>query len=213
MVYYRFMSQAQRNIWVRTNEEKRGSSFLWEGFDEAEFALGNPKDRKHYLYVSGNWGRGKGIDMVLALAERNPNDTFLACGSKDLEEELTKFASTHPNFKYELVLPRGTKHKEAFMNAKGLLMFTQLDESFGRVTVEALAKGTPVFGSTKGANPELVKVPEMGFLSNDVEEVNKHLHDAFNYTHIHLEAKRLFHIQQEVKRMLNITLHMLEKKY
>jgi len=45
------------------------------------------------------------------------------------------------------------------------------------------------------------------------QEVNKHLHDAFNYTHIHLEAKRLFHIQQEVKRMLNITLHMLEKKY
>jgi hypothetical protein len=36
------------------------------------------------------------------------------------------------------------------------------------VTVEAFSKGTPVFGSSMGANRELI-LPELGFVSDNVE--------------------------------------------
>jgi glycosyltransferase involved in cell wall biosynthesis len=88
----------------------------------------------------------------------------------------------------------GQEHNDVFKHAKALLMFTHLAEvcvhhsaidihplrhndllshvlpkqAFGLVTIEALAKGTPVFGSTKGANPDLI-TSEVGFMSDDIE--------------------------------------------
>jgi hypothetical protein len=54
------------------------------GLADKEYDLGDANDRHYYLYVSGRWGRQKGIDEVLRLAELNPYDEFRAYGSADV---------------------------------------------------------------------------------------------------------------------------------
>lgn len=210
ILHYQFRSRSHHNTWAVTEGEREVSSYCWPGLDDNEFELGPANDRQYYLYVSGNWGRQKGIDEVLRLAELNPNDEFRAYGSNDLEGELARFAQKHPNFKHFRELQRGHDHAEAFKHAKALLMFTHLDEAFGMVTIEAFSKGTPVFGSTRGANVELI-TPEFGFLSDDIEEVNRHLHDAYNHTRIYELAKKRHHVRTQVTDMLSLTRDMITK--
>lgn len=51
---------------------------------ETEYELGDESQRSYYLYVSGNWGRAKGIDGFLKLARMNPDKQFRAYGSADV---------------------------------------------------------------------------------------------------------------------------------
>lgn len=55
--------------------------------------------------------------------------------------------------------------------AYALLAPLQWDEPFGLALVEAMASGTPVIASGRGAAPELVTDGTTGFLVNDVEEM------------------------------------------
>lgn len=55
-------------------------------------------------------------------------------------------------------------------NAAALLVPIQWDEPFGIVFVEALAAGTPVISSPRGALPEILPARECGFLVNTIEE-------------------------------------------
>lgn len=54
--------------------------------------------------------------------------------------------------------------------ASALLVPIQWDEPFGIVFVEALAAGTPVISSPRGALPEILPSNECGFLVNTIEE-------------------------------------------
>lgn len=54
------------------------------GLTESEYELGDPNERRYFLYVSGSWGRYKGIDTVLTLAELNPDDEFRVYGNSDV---------------------------------------------------------------------------------------------------------------------------------
>ncbi len=51
---------------------------------KAMYQLGDPNERRHFLFVSGRWGRRKGIDKVLKLAELNPDDEFRVYGNADV---------------------------------------------------------------------------------------------------------------------------------
>lgn len=54
--------------------------------------------------------------------------------------------------------------------ARGLLVPVQWNEPFGLVFAEALACGTPVIGTPRGALPEIVRENETGFLIRSLEE-------------------------------------------
>jgi glycosyltransferase involved in cell wall biosynthesis len=49
-------------------------------------------------------------------------------------------------------------------------MPAQWDEPFGLTLVEALASGTPVLGTRRGALPEIIS-PETGYLGDTLEEL------------------------------------------
>lgn len=53
---------------------------------------------------------------------------------------------------------------EFLAGAKALIVPSTFDEPFGMVTIEALACGTPVIGSPKGATPEIIKDSITGFV-------------------------------------------------
>ncbi len=56
--------------------------------------------------------------------------------------------------------------KQAFLaGAKALIVPSTFDEPFGMVTIEALACGTPVIGSSRGATPEIINDGVTGFVA------------------------------------------------
>jgi glycosyltransferase involved in cell wall biosynthesis len=58
---------------------------------------------------------------------------------------------------------------ELLAGAKALIFPTNWEEPFGLVTIEALASGTPVITTNKGAMPEVI-TPDVGFRCNSFEE-------------------------------------------
>lgn len=63
------------------------------------------------------------------------------------------------------------KKKALLANAKCLLAPISWDEPFGLFMIEALACGTPVIASRRGAAPEVIKDRETGFVVDSVGEM------------------------------------------
>lgn len=63
-----------------------------------------------------------------------------------------------------------TQKNELLGHAAALLVPVQWDEPFGIVFAEALACGTPVISSPKGALPEIIRDGIEGFLVNSIDE-------------------------------------------
>jgi len=67
----------------------------------------------------------------------------------------------------------GSDKVELLSNAMALLNPVQWNEPFGLVNAEALACGTPVIGTPRGALPEIIDDEKTGFLCNDKEALVK----------------------------------------
>lgn len=64
--------------------------------------------------------------------------------------------------------------------SKGLIFPVLWDEPFGIAITESLYFGAPVFGTPYGSLPELVN-EEVGFLTNNQQELISHLTDSYHY--------------------------------
>lgn len=62
---------------------------------------------------------------------------------------------------------------ELYSNAKATIMTTKLEESFGLVTAESLACGTPVVGLDTGATKEILREGKEGFITKNPEEISE----------------------------------------
>ncbi len=109
------------------------------------------ENRKVILGVSSVWNEGKGIRMFNGLAEELGEDfQIVLVGVEKKSERL---------FSPKILCVERTEnqHKLAeFYAAADLFLNASKEESFGLVSLEALACGTPVITNTFTANPELV---------------------------------------------------------
>ena len=64
----------------------------------------------------------------------------------------------------------GAERTKILSSARALLHLVNFDEPFGLSVVEALASGTPVIATNRGAMPELIDHGVTGFLVNSVDE-------------------------------------------
>lgn len=105
-------------------------------------------DKRVLLGVASTWSEAKGLNAFLDLANARSHDTFILIGRLD-----------------GIALPKNVLHIKETNDARELARYYALadvflnlseEESFGNVTVEAMACGTPVLVLDATASPELV---------------------------------------------------------
>lgn len=208
-VFYRFASKFIYDLVFKdadTNEHinkiKQQSFWCHTGIADEEYMLTEQKDN-YILWVAGlHWGwTGKGLDIFLDLAQRRQDQQFVAYGTglPQIEEQLRYTSRQLSNFEYMGSLARGEQHKNVFRKAKLFTFLTQIPEAFGRTGLEAISKGTPVLGSTKGAVPELYS--PAGVCTDNIDIMINTLNKDFKYRDIYNYSQQ-FHIKNEINFLI-----------
>ena len=94
-------------------------------------------------------------------------------GACQAERKLVVAGGWRPSFRADLRFAGevgGDEKKELLAQARCLWMPALWDEPFGLTLVEAMASGTPVLGTRRGALPEIV-TPDVGLLGDTLEEL------------------------------------------
>ena len=118
--------------------------------------------------------RIKGAHTAIRIAKTAGVRLILAGNRVDTEagrEYWTREIEPHLGGSVEYVGPVDDEQKNRLLGAaRALLVPIEWDEPFGIVFAEALACGTPIVSSPRGALPEIVREGEHGFLVRSVEE-------------------------------------------
>jgi glycosyltransferase involved in cell wall biosynthesis len=95
----------------------------------------------------------KGLDVLLALARQFRGHRFLVVDSWGTAPFIERLLRREPNIHY---LPSTPQIGDVYAQTAVLLVPTLVDETFGRVVVEANLNGIPVLASDRGALPRTV---------------------------------------------------------
>lgn len=132
--------------------------FVYNGIDLSEYEFSDKKS-DYFTYLSKISVRYKNLKYALELVKRKKVKLRIGGGWR---------LSFNPQIKYLGMLDNIGKSK-LLKDSKGFIFPTNWEEPFGLVTVEALACGTPVITSDKGALPEIVN-EKVGFICRTEEE-------------------------------------------
>jgi glycosyltransferase involved in cell wall biosynthesis len=143
----------------RNHAERHGATaFVYNGIDLAEFRF-RPLKADYDLFL-GRLHAVKGHRWAVEGARRSGRRLVVAGGWR-------------PSFRRGLRYVGevgGERRAELLADAACLWMPAQWDEPFGLTLVEALASGTPVLGTRRGALPEIV-APDVGVLGDTLDEL------------------------------------------
>lgn len=109
------------------------------------------ENKKIVLGVAAGWGKGKGLDVFVQLANRLPDDyQIVMVGTNDeLDKQLPKRIISIHHTKLQMELVEIYSAADAFVNATR-------EDTFPTVNIEALACGTPVITFQTGGSPEII---------------------------------------------------------
>ena len=127
-------------------------------------------DKKVILCVASGWSKEKGLDTVLEIAQRlDEGERILLVGNISADVSLSEKIIHVPatNSVDELV---------SYYSMADVFVQPSLEETFGKVSAEALSCGTPVVCFDSTANPELVgegcgAVVKVGNVENMLGEI------------------------------------------
>jgi glycosyltransferase involved in cell wall biosynthesis len=160
------------NNWIfvsRSHARNNGKTrFVYNGIDPQEHVYSESKD-DYFLFVISHLNRAqsKGVAIAIELQKRCGFQLVIAGGSdQEAAEWREKYGGTGIEFTGWI---QGARRAELFAGARALLFPTQLDETFGLVTAEAMMSGTPVIASNRGACPELI-TDDTGFVCSEMED-------------------------------------------
>jgi glycosyltransferase involved in cell wall biosynthesis len=136
---------------------------IWKPYDKkkARKELNLPPDKKILLFLSEGtiYNLSKGGEFVLNAVEH----------FKDREDVMFLIVGSELELNCENVITRGyiyDKNELAkYYSSADLFVFPTLSETFGFVTAEAMACGTPVISFDYSATPELVEHMQSGYLA------------------------------------------------
>lgn len=147
-------------VFVSRNHAIRHKSthYIYNGIKLDSFTYREKKEN-YFVFLSKVSWKVKNVDLAIRLAKVMRFKLIVAGGWK---------LSFRRNIKFIGEVDDREK-AELLAGARALIFPTNWEEPFGLVTIEALASGTPVITTNKGAMPELV-TPDVGFRCNTFEE-------------------------------------------
>lgn len=126
--------------------------YNWVNLDVFKPAQCHIEDEFIILAVCSDWQYSKGLNDALELSKMLPKGTKLCLIGNIIERGINKED-------YNILFIPRTENREELVrwyNRAGVFINFSLEESFGKVTAEALACGTPVIVKNSTASPELV---------------------------------------------------------
>jgi glycosyltransferase involved in cell wall biosynthesis len=135
-----------------------GTAFVYNGIDLGEFRFRASKS--DYDLFLGRLHRIKGYRWAIDGARRSGHRLLLGGGWRP---------SFRPSIRY-VGQVGGERKAELLAGAACLWMPALWDEPFGLTLIEAMASGTPVLGTRRGALPEIVTA-EVGALGETLDEL------------------------------------------
>ena len=122
----------------------------------------------------------KGCHTAIEVAKATNNKLIIAGNISKLPEEIDYYEEEiKPKIDGKQIMFVGevndVQKNEWLGKAKALLMPIEWNEPFGIVMIEAMACGTPVLGFNRGAIPEVIDHGVNGFISENKEEMMKHV--------------------------------------
>lgn len=160
---------------------------LQQGFPStSKYVLGGvntdfycPSNQKEdYFLWFARWHPSKRPDFVMQLAEDTGINLVMSGSSEESPDHqyyfniYSKMAEKMNNVKV-IKMPMGPGHhefkRELYRRARALILPYAM-EAFGLITCESLSSGTPVFGTSEGAMPEILRHGETGFLCKNRED-------------------------------------------
>ena len=217
----------QRRIFLQTNEsveyiavsEKQGRSFpfgvhvIRNGIELHRYPLVDREEKEGYLLFLGKICRRKGADLAVKAWMTLARPVKIAGYVPASEEEWFKetVMSRVKLGSLEFIGPVGFEEKVRLLSgAAALLCPVRWEEPFGLVAAEAMACGTPVIATRRGALPELVEDGVTGFLCDDEKEVLEAVEkcDEIDPQACRERVERLF----DSRRMVREYLELFERK-
>jgi len=151
---------ARNTIFLSADHAHRhgGAAFVHNGLDPEELSFRRGKG--DYDLFIGRMHSVKGWQWAVEAARRTRRRLIVAGGWRPVLNPRVRFVG----------MVDGQRKAELLAGARLLWMPAQWHEPFGLTLVEALASGTPVLGTRRGALPEIVS-PETGYLGDTLEEL------------------------------------------
>lgn len=174
---------------------------------EALQKLNIPESNEPLIGIIGRIDRKKGqlflIKAVNELKKRNIKVQLLIFGSPTIQEtdsnvyfsEMQDFVSSNGMADY-VHFRDYNKDVKSFYDTIDIFVMASLSETFGMVTVEAMASGVVVIGSNTGGTPEILDNGKFGLLYefNDVEGFCEKAEWVFSHTR---EAQAMTELAKE----------------
>jgi len=151
---------APNTLYVSRNHAARHGStaFVYNGIDLGEFRF-QPVKGDYDLFL-GRLHRIKGYRWAIEGARRTAHRLLLAGGWRPSFRRRVRYVGQ----------VGGERKADLLADAACLWMPALWDEPFGLTLVEAMASGTPVLGTRRGALPEIV-APAVGALGDTIDEL------------------------------------------
>jgi len=152
----------------KLSELMRVNSEVVYPFIELDTYRINDIKRKEQEYITFvNLRRPKGGEIALEIAAKMPKKTFLFIKGAKPEEDLVKMAEGLKNVK---LVSWAKDMKEIYRKTK-ILLVPSLEESFGRLAIEAGINGIPTVASECGDLPTVIG--DSGIVVEDTWNINK----------------------------------------
>lgn len=167
---------------------------IYNGIDTNKYTF-NPKP-DDYFFWCGRLVPEKGAHVAIELAKERGFKLILAgiSNSDDYSKKVFKQIDGEQIKYFEFV--KNTKLIKLYQNAKALINPVSIEEPFGMVNIEAMSCGTPVIGAKIGANPEIIKDGETGYLAKNKKEFIKGINS--------IEKTDRFKCRQRVEKLFSM---------
>lgn len=168
-------------VFVSQNHALRynSDSFVYNGLDWDDYGVLNLNSERYYFHFLANaaW-RVKNLKDSITIA-KEANEKLAVIGGKRINFKMGFRFTISNKVKFYGVADNVLKNN-VMTKSKALIFPVLWDEPFGLSIIESMYFGCPVFGTTFGSLPELVK-KDMGFLSNSKSELVEASKNANSY--------------------------------